>query len=105
MKKGYFKIITISTIIFWIINIVFFEVLIYYTWFWFYCDIPKDKSNFVFIADPQITDKNSYSFARNGVLLSFINIFCDMYMKKSFSTLLNYKKNIDSIFFLGVTFF
>jgi hypothetical protein len=97
------KFLTVVFVLFWAWNLIYFEELV------FMHSVNSgnypngEYTNFVVIADPQLTDFTSYSFATKGTItVTTIQYFSDLYMKRSFHYLLQkFQKKTNSIVFLG----
>eukprot|EP01080_Neovahlkampfia_damariscottae_P000609 gene609-8113_t len=102
------KTLTICVVSFWILNLLFFEILITPLYVSF-CNFSKTTKNtveihkLIIISDPQLTDLNSYKFiSKNSFNLLFVQFLSDIYMKKSFKSLNSkFKNEFSSFIFLG----
>lgn len=95
------KIFILIFIFLWSMNFIYFEEVIF-TSYLKRCKFQSLGTQFIIISDPQLTDLNSYDFApKYSFLLTLIQYFSDLYMKKSFYYLNQHFQNVRRIFFLG----
>jgi len=90
--------------------IILLEVLIFRFQFTYAPIDLRNRSryhNILLVADPQLTDRLSYSFVNNeySPLSRFIFMLCDTFMRKNFQSILRMNKdNIHTIIFMGDLF-
>lgn len=96
----------------------FLAIVILWTFTLIYCEIVvfssaigacnwrevENSTKVIIISDPQLTDAGSYSYATRGsLILSLIEFYSDIYMKKAYSRVQS-KLTPDAVFFLGDLF-
>eukprot|EP01118_Nematostelium_gracile_P015622 TRINITY_DN6296_c0_g1_i2.p1 TRINITY_DN6296_c0_g1~~TRINITY_DN6296_c0_g1_i2.p1 ORF type:complete len:408 (-),score=71.26 TRINITY_DN6296_c0_g1_i2:55-1278(-) len=96
---------TLGLISLWMVSLLIGEIFIFPMMIGS-CSYPGNKSEekVILIGDPQLTDYYSYSYApRGSILLSIIQFFSDIYMRKSYRIVQRYH-DPDLVIFLGDLF-